>query len=148
MSGWRCNVSLAANTLAREELLRVVLNRLLAFNPEVNTPLGWGNHGGSSLCVGAVITQDHRCDSNELGATGRSWESGLNFCTGSWKAVASSESWPLNSIEQGSQTQIAQRAKWGSNPRAALRRWRNTGSTWTLQETPFTSYFLRKASRV
>ena len=32
---------------------------------------------------------------------------------------------------------------WG-NPRAALWRWRKNGGTWTLLETGFTSYFLRK----
>ena len=35
-----------------------------------------------------------------------------------------------------------------SNQRAALRRWRNNGGTWTLLETAFTSYFLRKISWV
>ena len=34
-----------------------------------------------------------------------------------------------------------------SNPRAALWDWRNIGGTWTLLETAFTSYFLRKVSR-
>jgi len=53
-------------------------------------------------------------------------------------------------LPQGSQTQIVPRVKWGlkSNPRAALWRWRNNGSVWTLLETAFTSYFLRKLSWV
>jgi len=34
------------------------------------------------------------------------------------------------------------------NPRAALWRWRNNGCTWSLLETAFKSYFLRKVSWV
>ena len=59
------------------------------------------------------------------------------------------------SLEQGSQTQVAPRAKWGliQSPEgrimnilgpAALWRWRNNGGTWTLLEAAFRSYFLRK----
>ena len=33
-----------------------------------------------------------------------------------------------------------------SNLRAALWRWRNNGGTWSLPETAFASYFLRKLS--
>ena len=46
-------------------------------------------------------------------------------------------------LNQGSQTQIDPR---GSNPRGALWRCCNSGGTWTLLKTAFTSYVLRKVT--
>jgi len=49
-------------------------------------------------------------------------------------------------LRPGSQTHIAPSAKWGLTkyPRAALRRKRNTGGTWTLLQTASASCLLRK----